>query len=341
MPPLTPMLAKTVGAIPDGDYRYEPKWDGFRCLIFRDGPDLVLASRGTRELTRYFPELVEAARAGLPTRVVVDGEIIIRRPTPGGGERLDWDALTQRIHPAASRIKTLAQTTPASYVAFDLLAQGDEPLLAAPFRDRRARLQALFERTGPGLHLTRATGDPVAARAWFDRFEGAGLDGIVAKASTSPYTPGRRTMLKVKHVRTVDVVIVGYRPRADGTVGSLLVGLYDEAGQMRQVGAVTALPDSARRDLVGQLEPLRLRDAMGAPVTAEGIRSRFSGDRDVRFVPLRPHLVAEVRYDHLEQGRFRHTVQLVRWRPDRDPDSCTVDQLEVPARYDLGRVLTG
>ncbi|WP_067243827.1 ATP-dependent DNA ligase [Microbacterium resistens] len=340
-----PMLAKAATAVPDpakvdGGLLYEPKWDGFRGLVAWDGEELEIGSRGAKPLTRYFPELVDALSSALPGPCLLDGEIVV--PTgPPGSQRLDWEALSQRIHPAASRVQRLAVETPALFVAFDLLAVGDEDLQSLPFAQRRARLEDLIGGSAPPLHLTRTTQDPDLARRWLAEFEGAGLDGIVAKPLAQPYAPGKRTLIKVKHARTADVVALGYRIHKSGSgVGSLLVGLYGEDGELRQVGGVAAWSDAMRQQLVEELDPLVERDETGEAVTGEGERSRFSGAKDVSFVRLRPERVLEVRYDQLEGWRFRHTVQFDRWRPDRDPRSCTYEQLETVAGYDLADVLT-
>ncbi len=339
---ITPMLAKPVPELPapdsvPGGLAYEPKWDGFRALVSRDG-GVEIGSRGARPLTRYFPELVDAFSRLLPTPCLLDGEVVVRTGSPGR-ERLDWDALTQRIHPAASRVERLARETPASFVAFDLLEVDGQSLLTLPFADRRERLQVLLADTPAPIHLTRMTTDVVLARRWLVEFEGAGLDGVIAKPLAAPYTPGKRTMLKVKHERTADVVVLGYRVHTSGRgVGSLLLGLYDAAGQLRNVGGASAFSDRRRVDLLGELEPFVMRDDDG-PIRRETERSRFASGKDVSYVALVPALVAEVRYDHMEGDRFRHVAQFVRWRPDREPRSCTFDQLEVPAAYDLGDVL--
>lgn len=340
-----PMLAKAATAVPDpakvdGGLLYEPKWDGFRGLVAWDGEELEIGSRGAKPLTRYFPELVDALSSALPGPCLLDGEIVV--PTgPPGSQRLDWEALSQRIHPAASRVQRLAAETPALFVAFDLLAVGDEDLQSLPFAQRRARLEDLIGGSAPPLHLPRTTQDPDLARRWLAEFEGAGLDGIVAKPLAQPYAPGKRTLIKVKHARTADVVALGYRVHKSGSgVGSLLVGLYGEDGELRQVGGVAAWSDAMRQQLVEELDPLVERDETGEAVTGEGERSRFSGAKDVSFVRLRPQRVLEVRYDQLEGWRFRHTVQFDRWRPDREPRSCTYEQLETVAGYDLADVLT-
>jgi ATP-dependent DNA ligase len=336
-----PMLAKAAAAVPEDPKRpmlYEPKWDGFRGLIAWDGHVLEIGSRGAKPLTRYFPELVGQLPQLLPGPCLLDGEIVVA--TGSGDQRLDWEALSQRIHPAASRVAKLAAETPAMFVAFDLLAEGDEDLQPLPFRERRARLERMLAGARSPLHLTRTTDDPDLARRWLAEFEGAGLDGVVAKPLDDPYAPGKRALIKVKHARTADVVALGYRIHKSGSgVGSLLVGLYGEDGVLRQVGGVAAWTDAMRRQLVEDLAPLVQRDESGEAVTGEGERSRFTGAKDVSFVRLRPERVLEVRYDQLEGGRFRHTVQFERWRPDRDPRSCTYSQLEVVPSYALSDVL--
>ncbi len=339
-----PMLAKAVPAVPPaekvpGGLLYEPKWDGFRGLIAWDGETVEIGSRGAKPLTRYFPELVEAIPELLPGPCLLDGEIVVATG-PQGSQRLDWEALSQRIHPAASRVATLAASTPAMFIAFDLLAVGDDDLLAEPFESRRTRLEALLASVEHPLHITRTTTDHDAAVRWLAEFEGAGLDGVIAKPLTQPYAPGKRTLFKIKHARTADVVALGYRVHKSGSgVGSLLVGLYGADGVLRQVGGVAAWSDARRQELVEELDPWVERDDSGEAVTAEGERSRFSGGKDVSFVRLRPERVLEVRYDQLEGARFRHTVQFERWRPDRDARSCTYDQLDTVAGYDLADVL--
>ncbi|MGS0561163.1 ATP-dependent DNA ligase [Microbacterium aurugineum] len=339
-----PMLAKAVPAVPPaekvpGGLLYEPKWDGFRGLIAWDGETVEIGSRGAKPLTRYFPELVEAIPELLPGPCLLDGEIVVATG-PQGSQRLDWEALSQRIHPAASRVATLAASTPAMFIAFDLLAVGDDDLLAEPFESRRTRLEALLASVEHPLHITRTTREHDAAVRWLAEFEGAGLDGVIAKPLTQPYAPGKRTLFKIKHARTADVVALGYRVHKSGSgVGSLLVGLYGADGVLRQVGGVAAWSDVRRQELVKELTPWVERDDSGAAVTAEGERSRFSGGKDVSFVRLRPERVLEVRYDQLEGTRFRHTVQFERWRPDRDARSCTYDQLDSVAGYDLADVL--
>jgi ATP-dependent DNA ligase len=339
-----PMLAKSVPEIPEpgrvaGGLSYEPKWDGFRALVSWDGTDVEIGSRGAKPLTRYFPELVEAFTRLLPEPCLLDGEVVVATGEPGA-ERLDWEALSQRIHPAASRVTMLAEQTPAMFIAFDLLARGDRDLQSEPFAERRAQLVELLTGVPHPVHVTRTSDDPEVARRWLAEFEGAGLDGVVAKPLAQPYAPNKRTMFKIKHARTADVVALGYRIHKSGSgVGSLLVGLYDETGQLRNVGGVAAWSDKRRRELVDELAPLVERDADGDAVTGETDRSRFSASKDVSFVRLRPERVLEVRYDQLEGRRFRHTVQFERWRPDRDARSCSFDQLETVTAYDLGAVL--
>lgn len=340
-----PMLAKSVPDVPDPakhppGLSFEPKWDGFRALVSWDGEDVEIGSRGAKPLTRYFPELVEAFARLLPEPCLIDGEIVVPRGE-AGAQRLDWESLTQRIHPAASRVNMLAEKTPAMLIAFDLLQRGDRDLKDEPFSARRAELVDLLGDVPHPVHVTRTTDDPDTARRWLDEFEGAGLDGVVAKPLAAPYAPGKRTMFKIKHHRTADVVALGYRIHKSGQgVGSLLVGLYSDDGTLYPVGGVAAWSDKRRLELIDELDPLVERDENGDPVTGEGEKSRFSAaGRDSSFVHLRPERVLEVRYDQLEGWRFRHTVQFERWRPDRDPASCTYDQLETVSDYDLGDVL--
>lgn len=347
-PPVAPMLAKAVAEIPAGDFVYEPKWDGFRSIVFRDGEEVEIGSRNERPMTRYFPEVVEAIRLNLPERCVVDGEVVV---PSSDGRRLDFEALQMRIHPARSRVELLAERTPAHLVAFDLLALGDDDLTGRPFGERRRRLEGGLKGAGPPVHLTPATTDRELAREWFQRFEGAGLDGLVAKPIDLIYRPGKRVMLKIKHVRTADCVVAGYRPhKSDGqAVGSLLLGLYDDAGALASVGVVGAFPARERRRLFQELQQLVTtfdrhpwnwaQEAAGTRTPRHSEFSRWSAGKDLSFVPLRPERVVEVRYDHMEGRRFRHTAQFVRWRPDRDPGSCTYEQLEEPAGFDLAGVL--
>jgi ATP-dependent DNA ligase len=348
MPPVPPMLAKAVSGVPDGELSYEPKWDGFRSIVFRDGDDLEIGSRNEKPMTRYFPELVIALKENLPPRCVVDGEIILVGPS---GQRLDFDALQQRIHPAASRVKMLSEQTPAKFVAFDLLALGDEDYTGRPFADRRAALEKALAGSKAPVHLTAATRDKATAEQWFQQFEGAGLDGVVAKPLGGTYQPDKRVMFKIKHERTADCVVAGYRLHKSGpdAIGSLLLGLYKDDGGLASVGVIGAFPMKRRQELFEQLQPLvtdfddhpwawaKQAEGGRTPRNAEG--SRWSGGKDLSFVPLKPELVVEVRYDHMEGERFRHTAQFSRWRPDRDPESCTYAQLEEPVNFDLASVL--
>ena len=352
MPPVAPMLAKAVKEVPDGPgYLYEPKWDGFRCIVFRDGDEIELGSRNERPMTRYFPEVVEAVRQQLPERCVVDAEIVIAT-----GDRLDFEALLQRIHPAASRVKMLSETTPANLVVFDLLALGDENLLETPLSVRRARLDEVLAKVKPPVHRTLVTDDPATAREWFSSFEGAGLDGVVAKPVDAPYEPDKRTMLKVKHERTADCVVAGFRWHKKSTaeeplLGSLLLGIFDDEGQLQHVGVMASFPMKRRAELIDELAPWRedalkdhpWRDWAEAQAQAEGrlpgAQSRWNAKKDLSWEPLRPERVVEVRYDHMEGTRFRHTTHFVRWRDDREPRSCTYEQLEEPVNYDLGVLL--
>ncbi|MCW2163651.1 ATP dependent DNA ligase C terminal region [Microbacterium hydrothermale] len=339
-----PMLAKSVPEVPDharvaGGFSYEPKWDGFRALVSWDGTDVEIGSRGAKPLTRYFPELVEAFARLLPEPCLIDGEVVVARGEPGA-QRLDWESLSQRIHPAASRVNLLAEETPAMFIAFDLLARGERDLQGEAFAERRAQLVDLLGDVPHPVHVTRTTDDPDLARRWLAEFEGAGLDGVIAKPLAQPYAPNKRTMFKIKHARTADVVLLGYRIHKSGEgVGSLLLGLYDDDGRLHGVGGASAFTDKRRRELIDELAPLVERDADGAAVTGETDRSRFSASKDVSFVRLRPERVLEVRYDQLEGMRFRHTVQFDRWRPDRDARSCTFAQLDSVSSYDLGDVL--
>ena len=347
VPPVAPMLAKAVSQLPVGRYSYEPKWDGFRSIIFRDGAEVEIGSRNERPMTRYFPEVVAAALAGLPPRCVVDGEIVI---PAADGRRLDFEALLQRIHPAASRVALLAQQTPARFVAFDLLALDDHDYTGEPFERRRVALAGALPGAGP-VHLTPATTDPGLAATWFRQFEGAGLDGIIAKPLDGTYQPDKRVMVKVKHERTADCVVAGYRPyKGDPeAVGSLLLGLFTDAGTLASVGVVGAFSMARRRELFTELQPLVTgfaghpwnwgqADAGRTPRSAE--TSRWNAGKDLSFVPLRPERVVEVRYDHMEGPRFRHTTQFARWRPDRDPRSCTYAQLEEPVGFDLAEIFS-
>lgn len=346
MPPVSPMLAKLARKLPDrGDVLYEPKWDGFRAVVFRDGPEIELGSRNERPLTRYFPELIETLAEALPPRCVVDGEIVIAGP-----EGLDFDALLQRIHPAESRIRRLAHETPASFVAFDLLALEDEDLRTAPFEERRQRLERMLHNAQAPLHLTPATRRHDLAEKWLERFEGAGLDGVIVKPLGLPYLEGKREMLKVKHARTADCVVAGFRWHKDGEgVGSILLGLFDAEGTMQYVGAVASFSAAERRRLAKELAPLRMKRSAEHPWmdgNAEALEpgrrpggpSRWSGQRDMSWEPLRPERVMEVAYDHLQGERFRHVAKFVRWRPDRQPESCTYAQLETAVPEELETV---
>lgn len=338
--PIEPMLAKAVATIPVlDDVSYEPKWDGFRAVVYWDGASIDIGSRGSKWLTRYFPELVAALTSQLSEPCVLDGEIIVRQGKVGS-EHLDWEALSQRIHPAASRIAKLSVETPAAFVAFDLLALAGESLLEHPFSGRRSRLEKLLAGAHDPIHLTRSTSDAALAARWLVEFEGAGLDGVITKPLDAAYAPGKRVMFKTKHARTADVVLLGYRVHKSGTgVGSLLVGLYDEDGELHNVGGVSAFTDKRRLELIDELAPLVIRDDSGDAVTGATDRSRFSANKDVSFVRLSPTRVIEVKYDQMEGTRFRHSVQFFRWRDDRDARSCTYDQLEIPAGYDLAEVL--
>lgn len=347
MPPVKPMLAKLVARIPPG-MQYEAKWDGFRAIVHRDGDEVVIGSRTGKPLSRYFPEVVTAVRDNLPERCVVDGEIVVAHEG-----RLDFDRLSERIHPADSRVRLLAEQTPAALVAFDLLALGDDSLLDTPQADRRRVLEAALAGASAPVYLAPATTDPARAEEWFQRYEGAGLDGVVAKPLDAPYRPDTRAMYKIKHERTADCVVAGYRLHKSGpVVGSLLLGLYDGAGALQHVGVCAAFPMKRRAELVTELEPL-LTGVEDHPWRAwaqaeahEGARlpgapSRWSGKKDMSWVPVRPERVCEVGYDHMEGDRFRHTAQWRRWRPDRTPESCTYAQLEEVVRYDLAEVLSG
>ncbi|MDA2889965.1 ATP-dependent DNA ligase [Mycolicibacterium sp. BiH015] len=347
MPPVSPMLSKAVSEIPEGA-SYEPKWDGFRSILFRDGDEVELGSRNERPMTRYFPELVDAARAELPPRCVVDGEIVIAT-----GEGLDFEALQLRLHPAASRVRMLAEQTPAAFIAFDLLALGDTDYTVRPFAQRRAALVDALGGVGPSFHVTPATTDVATARRWFDEFEGAGLDGVIAKPLEGLYLPDKRTMFKIKHQRTADCVVAGYRVHKSGddAVGSLLLGLYDADGSLASVGVIGAFPMARRRELFTELQPLvtAFEDHpwnWAAHVDPEVVRkygggSRWNAGKDLSFTPLRPERVVEVRYDHMEGRRFRHTAQFNRWRPDRDPGSCTYEQLDTPVTFSLDDIVPG
>jgi ATP-dependent DNA ligase len=344
MPPVKPMLAKSVPEVPaseaiEGGLIYEPKWDGFRAIIFRDGDEVEIGSRNEKPMTRYFPDIVDAVKESLPKRCVVDGEIVV--PQDG---RLDFEALQQRIHPADSRVRRLAAETPAQLIVFDLLAQGNESLMDQTFAKRRAALEKAVTPTS-SVHLTPTTDDDAVAKDWFVRFEGAGLDGVVAKPLRLPYSPDKRVMLKIKHDRTADCVLAGFRWHKSGPiVGSLILGLYDD-GQLRHVGVAASFPMKRRAELVEELAPLRV-DAekdhpwlQGSEFGPGGTPNRWNSGKDMSFEPLRPERVIEVAYDQMEGARFRHTAQFRRWRDDREPTSCTFAQLERPLTYALADVL--
>ncbi|HMC04470.1 MAG TPA: ATP-dependent DNA ligase [Actinomycetota bacterium] len=348
MPPVSPMLAKLARELPaEGGMLYEPKWDGFRCIVFRDGDEVELGSRNERPLTRYFPELLDPLRDQLPPRCVLDGEIVIAGP----GGRLEFEALLQRIHPAASRITLLAAQTPASFVAFDLLAEGDDDLRSLPQIERRARLEAVLREARPPLHITPCTTDRALAAEWFDAFEGAGLDGVVAKPEHLPYREGERVMLKVKHERTADCVVAGFRwHKSGGVVGSLLLGLFDAGGTLHHVGVTASFTAARRKELVDTLAPYRDNALDGHPWGAwasamaaaggrmPGAQSRWNAGKDQSWEPVRPELVVEVRYDHLQGDRFRHGTTFVRFRDDRSPESCTYAQLDEAAPAELAQI---
>jgi ATP-dependent DNA ligase len=354
-PPILPMLAKRIGELPPGrTWIFEPKWDGFRALVFRDGDEILIQSRDAKPLNRYFPELLEPLRAQLPDRCVLDGEIVVAK-----NSGLDFDALQLRIHPAASRVKLLSQEIPASIVFFDLLCEGDRDLRGMPFQERRRELESLLASAVPPIHLTPATSDLSVAADWFSRFEGAGLDGVIAKPISGTYEPNKRVMLKVKHERDCDCVVAGFRWHKSGkgtAVGSLLLGLFDDTGALQHVGVCASFTDRVRRELVRYLAPYR-RDALGAhpwkhwaehnPANGEaehrvpGAQSRWSQGKDLSWEPLRPELVVEVAYDHMQGGRFRHTAQFRRWRKDKKPSHCTYDQLEVVPPQELAEIFGG
>jgi ATP-dependent DNA ligase len=350
MPPVSPMLAKSVPEIPDLGHT-EPKWDGFRTIVFRDGDEVVLGSRNEKPMTRYFPELVEAIKQETPTRCVLDGEIVIV-----DGERLDFEALQQRIHPAASRVNLLAEQTPSSFIGFDLLADGDENLMREPFSLRRERLERVLANSGDWVHLTPCTPDVGIAQQWFEKFEGAGLDGVVAKPLDGIYQPDKRAMFKIKHERTADCVVAGYRLHKTSTqeqplLGSLLLGLYDN-GRLQHVGVAASFTAARRAELIDELKPLEdgVEDhpwreweewAIANPDRVPGTQSRWSQGKDLSFIALRPELVVEVAYDAMQGNRFRHTGRFRRWRPDRTPESCTYEQLDRPVDFQVSDVLRG
>jgi ATP-dependent DNA ligase len=347
-PPLEPMLARIADALPaEEGFLFEPKWDGFRAIVFRTADGTLLQSRDLKPLNRYFPELERALHDALPKGCVLDGEIVVA--TAHG---LDFDALQQRIHPAASRVAKLAQETPARFVAFDLLAAGGRSTMALPQQERRARLERLLRNAKPPLHLTPMTREHALAARWLQHFEGAGLDGVVAKLAAAAYQPGKRAMLKIKHVRSADCVVAGFRWYKDRTdaVGSLLLGLYDDAGVLQHVGVTSAFTQAMRKELLHELAPLRERAldghpwrdwthaAVGDETRMPGAKSRWSGKKDLGWEPLRPERVCEVKYDHLQGRRFRHATVFLRWRPDKPAQACRFDQLEVTAPYELAKV---
>ena len=346
------MLSAAAAVLPQGEgWQFEPKWDGFRTLVFRDGDEILLQSRDEKPMNRYFPELLAPLATSLPERCVLDGEIVIV-----GAQGLDFEALLLRIHPAASRVKLLASQTPASFVAWDLLALGEEDLREVPLAQRRQRLEQVLRDVSPPVHLSPATHDRALATDWFDRFEGAGLDGVMAKRLEAPYRAGERTMIKVKHARTADCVVAGFRWHKNGPgtmVGSLLLGLYDERGQLHHVGVTSAFTNVVRRQLVEELAPLRdnalenhpwrdwaeaHQEASAAGQRLPGASSRWNRGKDLSWEPLRLERVCEVAYDHIQGTRFRHAARFVRWRPDKPPRGCRYDQLEVTPAYELEKV---
>jgi ATP-dependent DNA ligase len=346
-PPVAPMLATIADEIPaSGTFLFEPKWDGFRALVFRGASDVYIQSRELRPLDRYFPELHDALLRALPPGCVLDGEIVIM--TPHG---LDFELLQLRLHPAASRVAKLAGETPASFVAFDALAADGRTLMDAPQHERRAALERLLDGVAPPVHLTPVTGDRAVAERWLEHFEGAGLDGVIAKPANSPYQPGKRAMLKIKHARTADCVVAGFRWYRDGrdAVGSLLLGLYDDTGTLQHVGVTSSFTLAKRKQLVQELAPLRENALEGHPWAwagpAEGARmpgggSRWSRGKDLSWEPLRIERVCEVKFDHLQGDRFRHAATFLRWRPDREPRDCGYAQLEVVPPYELGKIFS-
>jgi len=347
-PPVSPMLAKPIADIPPGQI-YEPKWDGFRSIVFRDGAEVEIGSRNERPMTRYFPEVVEAVLANFPDRAVIDGEVIV---ADTARNTLDFEALQQRIHPAASRVKLLSEQTPASFVAFDLLAIGDEDLTERPFAERRARLEEVLKSARPPVYVTPATSDLETGRRWFAEFEGAGLDGLIAKARDLTYQPDKRVMSKIKHKRTADCVVAGYRVHKSGDdrIGSLLLGLYDERDVLVSVGVIGSFSMAVRQELFVEMQELVTTfeghpwnwaaHESGERTPRKNEVSRWNAGKDLSFIPLRPERVVEVRYDYMEGIRFRHTAQFERWRPDREPRSCTYEQLERPVSFNLAEVLT-
>jgi ATP-dependent DNA ligase len=352
-PPLEPMLAKLSNGLPEGDgWIYEPKWDGFRAVVFKSGDELLIQSRDLKPLGRYFPELEATLRAGLPDRVVLDGEVVIAREG-----RLDFDALLLRIHPAESRVKMLAAEAPSSYVAWDLLAEGDEDLRALPQSERRARLERALANVKPPIHVSPATRDRATAADWFERFEGAGLDGVMAKPESLVYSPGKRHMLKVKHQRTADCVVAGFRWYKGGKgrlIGSLLLGLYDNEGVLHHVGVCSGFKATDREAIALQLEPYRENARENHPwrewsdfeaqqdgQRKPGATSRWNRGKDLSWEPLRLELVVEVSFDHLQGTRFRHGSHLKRWRPDKPVPECRYDQLAETPAFELAKIFGG
>jgi ATP-dependent DNA ligase len=347
-PPIEPMLARLADELPVGDYLYEPKWDGFRAIVFRDAEGVYIQSRDTRPLDRYFPELHQALLERLPKKCVVDGEIVI--VTARG---LDFDTLQLRLHPAASRVEKLAKETPSSFVAFDVLAVAGRSLISAPQAARRAALEELLAAVTPPVYLTPATRDRAIALDWLTRFEGAGLDGVIAKLESGTYLPGKRAMIKVKHARTADCVVAGFRwyKSVRNAVGSLLLGLYDDSGVLQHVGVTCSFTTVRRRELVEELAPLRVdalrnhpwREWAGAAAESSrmpGAQSRWSAGKDLSWEPLRIERVCEVKYDHMQRDRFRHAALFLRWRPDKRPQDCRYDQLEVTRPYELEKIFS-
>jgi len=338
------MLAKLVSSIPEGMF-YEPKFDGFRCIVFKDGGEVEMTSRNTRPLTRYFPEVAAAIAHQMPDKVVMDGELVVAQ-----GSVLDFGALQERIHPAESRVKLLAGETPASFIAFDLLALGEESWIDRPFSERRTELERIYTGIAPPLHLTPSTTCLKVAAEWFEQFEGAGFDGVIAKPPAIRYVQDKRLMFKIKHERTADCVVAGFRIHKTGeVVGSLLLGLYDDEGNLHHVGVAAAFSMVRRRQLLDELAPYRLSPGKSHPWSERGeferipgaSQSRWSAGKNMEWEPLRPELVVEVGYDHMEGDRFRHVTQFKRWRPDRDPISCNFGQLERPVAFSLSDVLKG
>ncbi|MEK6721726.1 MAG: ATP-dependent DNA ligase [Chloroflexota bacterium] len=357
LPPLEPMLAKAVDGLPtDAGWLFEPKWDGFRAVVFRDGDELFIQSRELKPLDRYFPELAAPLLMSLPTRCVIDGEIVIARDGA-----LDFEALLLRIHPAESRVRMLAGASPASFVAWDLLALDDDDLRAASQGERRERLEAVLEGAAAPVHLTPATTDRATAADWFERFEGAGLDGVVAKRLDAAYQPGKRAMLKIKHQRTADCVVAGFRWHKNGPgthIGSLLLGLFDDEGTLHHAGITSSFTWDRRAALVEELEPLRsaaldghpwrewaewsaMGDADASGQRLPGATSRWNRGKDLSWEPLRAERVVEVAYDHLQGSRFRHATTIKRWRPDKVPAACRYDQMEETPAFEIARIFGG